>query len=218
MVESAQDEVDWRQPPGPGSNALQRVCFYIETHWAFDYSIFAVIIFNAIVLMTNYADEPAWHTELTNGLNMAFTVIFGLEAAIKLIGLGWRQYFSDNWNTFDFCVLTLAVLGAILSSATSAASVARAVRVLRFMRLFRVVKFMSGFRTLFSIMYISSAALVNAFGFLMVGPCLALATTLILSIQSCLYTIPMPRHNPDPQHPVLADEPQYCCTTRMTCA
>ena len=46
-------------------------------------------------------------------MNLCFTVIFVLEAAIKILGLGPRWYFVDAWNTFDFTVVVFSILTLI---------------------------------------------------------------------------------------------------------
>ena len=41
---------------------------------------------------------------VTEIINKVFTVIFITEAAIRIIGIGARNYFKDGWNIFDFIV------------------------------------------------------------------------------------------------------------------
>ena len=49
-------------------------------------------------------------SQFTDTANQIFTVIFILEALIKIIALG-RQYFKENWNIFDFII----IIGSIIS-------------------------------------------------------------------------------------------------------
>ena len=42
-------------------------------------------------------------------LNFTFTVIFAIEAIIKITALK-KAYFKDNWNLFDFSIVVLAIL------------------------------------------------------------------------------------------------------------
>lgn len=46
---------------------------------------------------------------IVEAVNFVFTIIFCLEALVKIIGFGTR-YFYDGWNVFDFAI----VLGSIL--------------------------------------------------------------------------------------------------------
>ena len=43
-----------------------------------------------------------------SGLNYFFIVAFTLEAAIKLPGLGWREYVADRFNVFDFLIVLIS--------------------------------------------------------------------------------------------------------------
>ena len=48
-------------------------------------------------------------------INYIFTIIFTSEAAIRIIGTGYRNYFDDGWNMFDFIVATGSLAGILLS-------------------------------------------------------------------------------------------------------
>ena len=47
-------------------------------------------------------------------INLGFTIIFLLEADIKLIGMGPKRYFADDWNKFDFFVVVASMIDLIL--------------------------------------------------------------------------------------------------------
>lgn len=49
----------------------------------------------------------------TEYINLIFTMVFVVEAIIKIIGLRWH-YFRRAWNVFDFVVVALSVLGKFL--------------------------------------------------------------------------------------------------------
>ena len=46
--------------------------------------------------------------------NYIFTIIFILEAALKIFVFGWA-YFKTSWNKFDFFVVISSILDIILS-------------------------------------------------------------------------------------------------------
>lgn len=57
--------------------------------------------------------------EYLNGLeyaNFCFTGIFILEFLIKILGLGWKPYFAENWNKFDFFVVLCSVGDIIITA------------------------------------------------------------------------------------------------------
>ena len=75
-------------------------------------------------------------------MNYIFTGIFILEALIKIIALGPRLYFNDNWNTFDFIIVLGSFCGIFIAFATTlqirgATSVFRAFRIMRILRLIK---------------------------------------------------------------------------------
>ena len=43
-------------------------------------------------------------------MNLVFTVFFTFEFTVKLAGFGFREYFKDPWNTFDFVI----VIGSLI--------------------------------------------------------------------------------------------------------
>jgi hypothetical protein len=74
-------------------------------------------------------------------LNQIFTAIFTVEAIIRLLALGWRNYFKDGWNIFDFLIALGSVIGIFVSMSTSVqirgTSTLRAFRILRLLRLLK---------------------------------------------------------------------------------
>ena len=85
-------------------------------------------------------------------MNLAFTIIFILEAAIKLIGLGPKAYFHSKWNRFDFCIVIASILEFLLELFSGSdirilrvgPQLIRVVRVLRVTRMFRLVRALKG--------------------------------------------------------------------------
>ena len=41
---------------------------------------------------------PSLLVTILDNFNIAFVEIFSIEAIIKLIGLGFKQYFKEKWN------------------------------------------------------------------------------------------------------------------------
>ena len=49
-----------------------------------------------------------------DAINIVFTIIFALEAILKLIAYG-LSYFKNTWNKFDFVVVISSLLDVMLS-------------------------------------------------------------------------------------------------------
>ena len=70
-----------------------------------------------------------WHPCLgsLDSANQAFTVVFCIEALLKIIAFGVGGYFGDPYNRFDFFIAAVAVADEVLS-----------IMNLSFLRVFRV--------------------------------------------------------------------------------
>ena len=79
--------------------------------------------------------------QATEILNYIFTIVFVGEAAIRLLGIGFRNYFKDSWNIFDLLVAVGSVLGVIITQNTQlefkSVTLLRAFRILRLLRLLK---------------------------------------------------------------------------------
>uniref|UniRef100_UPI00358F1DA9 voltage-dependent N-type calcium channel subunit alpha-1B-like n=1 Tax=Myxine glutinosa TaxID=7769 RepID=UPI00358F1DA9 len=76
---------------------------------AFDYFIMTMIALNTLTLMMKFHGAPQRYEDALKYLNILFTVLFSLECILKMLGLGFLNYFRDAWNIFDF----VTVIGSI---------------------------------------------------------------------------------------------------------
>lgn len=113
------------------NSALER---FIESRM-FRFAIIGLIVVNAIILgvLTYSASLPDSFVAGLIWLDLAITVIFALEIALKLVVYRLR-FFGEGWNWFDFIVV-----GISLVPAAQAFSVLRAMRVLRVLRLLHII-------------------------------------------------------------------------------
>jgi hypothetical protein len=75
--------------------------------------IFVTIILNTITLATTWYGEPKEVTLAVLILNYIFSFVFIMETVMKITGLGFKEYFKDKWNLFDFIVVLLSILAEI---------------------------------------------------------------------------------------------------------
>ncbi len=66
----------------------------------------AVIVMNAVVITLSYFPALA-HDGLVAVLDKGFTLLFIVEAAVKIATWGPRGYFAQPWNRFDFALTAL---------------------------------------------------------------------------------------------------------------
>lgn len=66
--------------------------------------------------------------------------VYGIEVCFKIIGYGLYGYFSSGWNTFDFVITILALLGLITETFGVSFSFIFILRSLRLLKLFELKK------------------------------------------------------------------------------
>ena len=100
--------------------------------------------------------------------NIVISAIFALEATLKLVAFGYKGYFFDYWNSFDFFVVSVCFVGiaideyfrAVGGGGSSASSVSL-IRVLRVGSIFRLIPKAKRLLKLFQTLIISLPALGN---------------------------------------------------------
>lgn len=108
-----------------------------------EHFILFVIILNTIVIFLGgfWPDNTLFEV-----LDALFTLIFLIEAILKISREGWKSYWSQNWNKFDFIVLVIALPSLVTVfmpdvMMTSSVLALRALRALRLFKSFRMARF-----------------------------------------------------------------------------
>ena len=146
--------IKFLKPP----NKFQGYFYDFIMNYKFDILIQTCIVLNVIFM--GLVSFPA-DLDLNYFLDLAnfiFVVIFALEMALKMIGLGLTLYFADSWNKFDFMVTMLSILTLLPIKALESATVFRSFRI---MRLFRLVKIYKGFQKVLNTAVLAAPALLN---------------------------------------------------------
>nr|XP_058951235.1 voltage-dependent N-type calcium channel subunit alpha-1B-like isoform X1 [Pocillopora verrucosa]XP_058951236.1 voltage-dependent N-type calcium channel subunit alpha-1B-like isoform X1 [Pocillopora verrucosa]XP_058951237.1 voltage-dependent N-type calcium channel subunit alpha-1B-like isoform X1 [Pocillopora verrucosa]XP_058951238.1 voltage-dependent N-type calcium channel subunit alpha-1B-like isoform X1 [Pocillopora verrucosa] len=89
--------------------SLQYKVWVIVMSKPFDTFILVLIALNTGVLMSQHYKQDEQYTDILMYLNIAFTVLYMIEAGLKFFALRLK-YFRDYWNIFDFIV----VLGGLM--------------------------------------------------------------------------------------------------------
>mmetsp|Transcript_30385 Transcript_30385/g.69949 ORF Transcript_30385/g.69949 Transcript_30385/m.69949 type:complete len:642 (+) Transcript_30385:101-2026(+) len=136
--------------------ALQEGERYSETDWRkrfnshiLEPAICVVLIINAIQIgvSMDIASDADWWAYV----DFTFIGVYMLELVIKILLLGWKDFFScpQVWfNMFDVVIIALALLGAVLTMAytdsdqmSSSIVIVRLVRLARISRIMRLLRF-----------------------------------------------------------------------------
>uniref|UniRef100_H9GDW1 Ion transport domain-containing protein n=1 Tax=Anolis carolinensis TaxID=28377 RepID=H9GDW1_ANOCA len=86
--------------------------------------------------------------------NYVFTIVFVIEAVLKLVAFGFRRFFKDRWNQLDLAIVLLSIMGITLEEIEMNAAlpinptIIRIMRVLRIARVLKLLKMATGMRAL----------------------------------------------------------------------
>ena len=163
-----------KKPPqkfDPPEHPLRFKVYNIVTNSKFDTLIYVFIILNLIQQASTWEGEPeAWTTGSTY-LSYFFTFAFFVEAVMKIYGLGWKPYWSDGWNKFDFVLVAFSFLDLGMTFVSLNFSffrvlrvgrvIGRILRIIRVSRVARLAKAFSGLRTISSTLAMSFFSLIN---------------------------------------------------------
>ena len=117
--------------------AWQRSARRLVSSDAFQNTIVAVIIVNAVTIGVQTYPIPGWlHTSI-EWIDRAFLGVFVVELMLRMAADGFRltRFFRSGWNVFDFLVVSAAFIPGIANHST----VLRLVRLLRVARLLRMM-------------------------------------------------------------------------------
>uniref|UniRef100_A0A7S1KN52 Uncharacterized protein n=1 Tax=Percolomonas cosmopolitus TaxID=63605 RepID=A0A7S1KN52_9EUKA len=146
-------------------NRISKLFFSLVTSTKFEYAVTAIIFINIIFMTLEYDGMSTIFSSVLTYANIVFTFIFTMEAALKLIGLGPLQYFTNGWNLFDFFVVILSIFGIVMSSVDAGIglnpTILRVFRVFRIFRILRLIKTAKRIRTLLETLYYSVPSMFN---------------------------------------------------------
>ncbi|XP_077965661.1 sperm-specific sodium:proton exchanger-like isoform X2 [Styela clava] len=141
-------KIDTMQPPGR-SRQIKRL-FRIVRSGQFEIVMQMVILINIFPIIMDFLIDETWENadQWLIGLqltNYVFIIIYCVEAGMKFVGLGAKQYFSDKWNWFDILILAICfieiIIDMVIVDATAATgSIAKTVKTTKVVKFSKVAK------------------------------------------------------------------------------
>jgi len=61
-----------------------------------------------------YENASEEYSKVLENVNLFFTVVFIIEAILKIIGLSFKGYWISSWNKFDFFVVIASILDIVI--------------------------------------------------------------------------------------------------------
>ncbi len=144
-------------PPPRPIQAWRVAVYEVVESKTFEWGIAAVIAINMGFLGTKFRGmEGTTFGTATDIVNLGFTVIFSLEALLKMIAYG-PKYFSDSWNLFDLTCVAAAIVDRVFQLG----GFATFFRVVRIVRVTRIARGLVQLRQLLETIVTSVIALLN---------------------------------------------------------
>jgi voltage-gated sodium channel len=107
--------------------------------------VIAVILLNAVSLFLGDYEYGSAQNPFWSAVDYGCVIYFVVETAIKIGVAGWRGYWRNNWNKFDFVIIVISAPAlATPWVALSWSSNFTVLRLLRLFRLFRLFRFIPG--------------------------------------------------------------------------
>lgn len=73
------------------------------------------IIGNTVILcLDKYPSDPNY-AKFLEYFNLGFFLVFFIEMILKLLGFGFKEYFKEMFNAFDFAIVIISLVDISLS-------------------------------------------------------------------------------------------------------
>lgn len=126
-------------------NCVRRLFWQMCSATWFEGVVLTLICVGSIKLAvdTFFLNNPNdTYTVVSDGIDMFFTIIFAVEALIKIIAFGFvfepTTYLRDDWNQLDFFIVVASIIDAAVSSINIPM-----IKILRLLRTFRPLRFVT---------------------------------------------------------------------------
>ncbi len=150
-------------------NPVRAALFALTSDPKFDVFIAVAIVGNVAAMVFETNKSAAWQLHFLALTNVFFALLFGAEAAAKLLALHPARYFANNWNRFDFSVALISFAGIALDNSgisplffnPTLLRTLRVARIARILRAFRLLRAAKGLHTLLATLLSSLPQIAN---------------------------------------------------------
>uniref|UniRef100_A0A8C2A0C7 Calcium channel, voltage-dependent, T type, alpha 1H subunit a n=1 Tax=Cyprinus carpio TaxID=7962 RepID=A0A8C2A0C7_CYPCA len=141
------------------------------TNHYLDLFITCIIGINVVTMSIEHFNQPPYLEESLKYCNYVFTIIFIIEALLKLVAFGFRRFFKDRWNQLDLAIVLLSIMGITLEEIKMNAALPinpTIIRIMRVLNILKLLKMATGMRALLDTVIINNIFykyLINLFYF-----------------------------------------------------
>ncbi len=124
----------------------------IVTSDGFGHASTALVVINMVVMCCPYAGMTEEYAANLETAGTVITVIFMVEMALKLVGVGCTRYWRNKWNKLDGAIVIMSAveLGATIAFAGGGPNISF-LRILRMLRVLRMLRLMRSWKGLYRI-------------------------------------------------------------------
>ena len=144
---------------GPPTAEISGLGQVVTADW-FNHASTALVIINLVVMCCPYAGMSVEYAANLESIGTVITVIFMVEMALKLLGLGCAGYWRDNWNRLDGNIVLISAvdLGMTVAFAGGGPNISF-LRILRMLRVLRMLRLMKSWKGLYRVCMTMAKAL-----------------------------------------------------------
>jgi hypothetical protein len=126
----------------------------------FGHASTGLVIINLVVMCCPYAGMTTEYADNLESIGTVITVIFMVEMALKLLGLGCAGYWRDSWNRLDGTIVIISGfdLGLTVAFAGGGPNISF-LRILRMLRVLRMLRLMKSWKGLYRVCMTMAKAL-----------------------------------------------------------
>lgn len=147
---------------------LRKLCFRVAQSPTLKTIIMGCILLNTFIMALTYFGQDNLYKDAIDTSSYAFGLVFTVEAAVKIIGLG-KYYWKDSWNIFDFVIVLTSSAGSLytLAGGANTGGSALPIRSVRVARLIKLIQTAPSLRQLVNTLLITLPSLVSIGGLLL---------------------------------------------------
>ena len=99
------------------ANPLRRIPYRVASHEKFEDGVFLALVAAAAVTATRTRDELPYVADARDHAEVFFFVVFACEALLKSTAVGFKEYWREPWNRFDFACVAFSALDVVFRAA-----------------------------------------------------------------------------------------------------
>ena len=157
----------------------RRWLYEVCCHKFFEVFVLMCTAINIVILASDHVGSTKTYALATTYINVLITGVFIVEMLLKMTAFSLRGYFRDSWNRFDFVLVVISAVDALITlftfsngqvnanvggiddSTRSAFGALKVLRIFRVFRVFQILKSAKNLRRLLSTLALSLPPLLN---------------------------------------------------------